>query len=67
MQAKSFFHAAADAKLIIQNKNWSVKGQTSKKLASSVASSKVNLFLTHEVNQRMLVLVKWSKIVKALS
>ena len=67
MQTESCFHAAADAKQIIQNKNWSVRGQTSKKLASSVVASKVNIFLTLELSQKVLVLVNWSKLVKALS
>ena len=67
MQAEHLFHAAADVKQIIQNKNWSVRGQTSKKLASSVVSSKVNLFLTHELSRKVFVLVKWSKLIKALS
>ena len=40
-----------------------MRGQTSKKLASSVVSSKVNLFLTYEVSQKVLVLVKWPEIV----
>ena len=52
MQAESFFHAAADAKQIIENKNWSLRSQKSKELVSSVArsvvSSKVNLFLTYD-------------------
>ena len=47
-----FFHAAADAKQIIENKNWSLRSQKSMELASSVARSvvpsKVNLFLTYD-------------------
>ena len=44
-----------------------MRGQTSKELASSVVSSRVNFFLTHELSLKVLVLVKWSKVLKALS